>query len=76
MKDKNGVSIVDAFQKMLVDSNRKPNKIWVDKRSEFYNNYFKKWLKDNGIEMYSTHNERKSVVAERFMRTLKTKIYK
>ena len=76
MKDKNGVSIVDAFQKMLVDSNRKPNKIWVDKRSEFYNNYFKKWLKDNGIEMYSIHNERKSVVAERFMRTLKTKIYK
>ena len=76
MKDKNGVSIVDAFQKMLVDSNRKPNKIWVDKRSEFYNNYLKKWLKDNGIEMYSIHNERKSVVAERFMRTLKTKIYK
>ena len=76
MKDKNGVSIVDAFQKMLVDSNRKPNKIWVDKRSEFYNNYFKKWLKDNGIEMYSIHNESKSVVAERFMRTLKTKIYK
>ena len=76
LKDKNGVSIVDAFQKMLVDSNRKPNKIWVDKRSEFYNNYFKKWLKDNDIEMYSIHNEGKSVVAERFIRTLKIKIYK
>ena len=43
----------------------------------FYNNSFKKWLlKDNDIEMYSIHNEGKSVVAERFIRTLKTKIYK
>ena len=40
LKDKKGVSIVDAFQKILDDSNRKPNKIWVDKGSEFYNNYF------------------------------------
>ena len=76
LKDKKGVSIVDAFQKILDDSNRKPNKIWVDKGSEFYNNSFKKWLKDNNIEMYSAHNEGKSVVAERFIKTLKTKIYK
>ena len=55
---------------------RKPNKISVDKGSEFYNNSFKKWLKDNDIEMYSIHNEGKSVVAERFIRTLKNKIYK
>ena len=75
-KIKKGVSIVDAFQKILDDSNRKPNKIWVDKGSEFYNNSFKKWLKDNYIEMYSIHNEGKSVVAERFIRTLKNKIYK
>ena len=34
----------------------KPNKIWVDKGSEFYNNSFKKWLKDNDIEMYLVHN--------------------
>ena len=39
-------------------------------------NSFKKWLKDNDIEMYSIHNEGKSVAAERFIRTLKTKIYK
>ena len=71
-----GVCIVDAFQKILDKSGLKPNKIWVDKWSEFYNNYFKKWLKDNDIEMYSIHNEGKSVVAERFIRTLKTKIYK
>ena len=75
LKDKKGVSIVNAFQKILDDSNRKPNKIWVDKGSEFYNNSFKKWLKDNNIEMYSIHNEGKSLVAERFIRTLKTKIY-
>ena len=37
---------------------------------------FKKLLKDNDIEMYSTHNEGKSIVTERFIRTLKTKIYK
>ena len=76
LKDKKGVSIVDAFQKILKESNRKPNKIWVDKGSEFYNNSFKKWLKDNDIEMYSIHNEGKSVVAERFIRTLKNKIFK
>ena len=60
----------------MKESNQKPNKIWVDKGSEFYNISFKKWLKDNDIEMYSTNNEGKSVVAERFIRTLKTKIYK
>ena len=76
MKDKKGISIVNAFQKILSDSNRKPNKIWVDKESEFYNSSVKKWLKDNDIEMYSTHNKEKSIVAERFIRTLKTKIYK
>ena len=76
LKDKKGVSIVNAFQKILDDSTRKPNKAWVDKRSEFYNSSVKKWLKDNDIEMYSIHNEGKSVVAERFIRTLKNKIYK
>ena len=48
----------------------------MGKGSEFYNNSFKKGLKDNSIEMYSIHNEGKSVAAERFIRTLKTKIYK
>ena len=76
LKDKKGISIVNAFQKIWKESNRKPNKIWVDKGSEFYNNSFKKWLKDNDIEMYSIHNEGKSVVTERFIRTLKTKIFK
>ena len=76
-KDEKGISFVKAFQIILKQSNtRKPNKIWVDKGSEFYNASFKKWLQDNDIVMYSTHNEGKSVVAERFIRTLKSKIYK
>ena len=75
LKDKKGISIVKAFQSILKQSNRKPNKIFVDKGSELYNAYLKKWLRDNDI-MYSTHNEGKSVIAERFMRTLKSKIYK
>ena len=73
LKDKKGVSIVTAFQSILKESNRKANKIWVDKGSEFYNASFKKWLRDTGIVMYSTHNGGKS---ERFIRTLKSKIYK
>ena len=76
LKDKKGVNIVNAFQSILNKSKRKPNKIWVDKGSEFYNASFKKWLQDNDIIMYSTNNEGKSVVAERFVRTLKNKIYK
>ena len=76
LKDKKGISIVKAFQSILKQSNRKPNKIWVDKGSESYNDCFKKWMQDNDIVMYSTHNEGKAVVVERFIRTLKTKIYK
>ena len=76
LKDKKCVSIVNAFQIILKESRRKPNKIWVDKVSEFYNISFKKWLKDNDIEMYSTNNEEKSVIAEKFIRTLKNKIDK
>ena len=76
VKDEKSVSIVDAFQKILNNSNRKRNTIWVDKGSEFYNNSFKKWLKDNDIEKLSIHNEGKSVVAVKCIRLVKTKIYK
>ena len=75
VKDKKGSSIVNGFQK-LITKGRKPNKIWVDQGSEFYNQSFKDFLKINNIEMYSTYNEGKSVVAERFIRTLKNKIFK
>ena len=51
LKDKKGITITNAFQKILKESNKKPNKIWVDKGSKFYNSSFKKWLKDDDIEM-------------------------
>ena len=76
IKDKKGTSIVNALKKVISKGQRKPNKIWVDQGSEFYNQSFKDFLKINNIEMYSTYNEGKSVVAERFIRTLKNKIFK
>ena len=75
IKDKKVTCVVNAFQK-IISKGRKPNKIWVDQGSEFCNNYFKDFLKINNVEMYSTYNEGKSVVGERFIRTLKNKIFK
>ena len=74
LKDKKGISIVNAFQK-IISKERKPNKIWVDQGSEFYNKSFKDFLKINNIKMYSTYNEGKSVVAERCIRSSKNKIF-
>ena len=45
LKDKKGITITNSFQKILKESNRKPNKIWVDKGSESYNISMKLWLK-------------------------------
>ena len=56
LKDKKGTSIVIVFQK-ITSEGRKPNKIWVYRGSEFYNNFFKELLKTSNIEMYSTYNE-------------------
>ena len=75
IKDKKGASIANAFKK-IISEGRKPNKIWVDQGSELYNKSFTDFLKINNIDMYSTFNEGKSVIAERFIRTLKNKIYK
>ena len=76
LKHKKGITITNAFQKNLKESNRKPNKMWVDKDSEFYNTSMKLWQEKNNIEMYSTQNEGKFVVAKRFIRALKNNIYK
>ena len=75
IKDKKEASIVNAFKK-IISEKRKPNKIWVDQGSEFYNKSFKDFLKINNIEMHSAYYEGKSVVAERFIRTLKNKNFK
>ena len=76
LKDKKELQSVMLFRKFLDESKRKLNKILVDKGSEFYNRSMKPWLVKNDIKMYSTHNERKSVIAERLIRPLKNKIYK
>ena len=75
LKVKKGLTITNAFQKILDESNCKPNKISVDKGSEFYNRSMKSFLQNNDKEMYSTHNEGKSVIAVRFIKTLKNRIY-
>ena len=74
LKDKKRTSIVNAFQK-IISEERKPNKICVDQCSEFYNYYFKDFRKMNNLQMSSTYNEGKSVVAERFIKTLKNTIF-
>ena len=83
IKDKKETSIVNAFKKIISEKSeaeskgrRKPNKIWADQGIEFYNKSFKDFLKINNIEMYSTYNGGKSVLAERFIRTLKNTIFK
>ena len=74
LKDKKGITITNAFKKTLNDSNHRPYKIWVDKGNEFYNRSMKSWLQNSDIEMHSKHTERKSVVVERTISTLKNKI--
>ena len=75
-KRQKGITITNAFQKFRDESNCKPNKIWVDNGNKFYSRSMKSWLQDNDIEIYSTHNEGKSVVPERFIKILKNKTYK
>ena len=70
-----GITITNAFQKILDESNRKPNKILEDKGSEFYNWSIKSWLEKKDIEMHPTYNEWKSIVTERLIRNLNNQIY-
>ena len=76
LTDKKGKTVLDAFIETINESNPKPNKLWVDQGRELYNKLMQEWLDNNNNSMYSTHNERKSVIAERIIKTLKTKIYK
>ena len=76
LKGKKGTTITNTFQKILDKTNCKPRKIWVDEGSEFCKRSMKSWMKKNTREMYSTHNEGKSVAAKKITRTFKNKIYK
>ena len=74
LKSKRGISIFNAFQ-TIFSKGRKQNKIWIDLGCKFYNKLFKRFLKINNNEMYSTYIEGKSVVTERFIKTLKNKLF-
>ena len=76
LKDKKVTTVLSSFIEIVKDSKHKPNKLWADQGREFYNTLMQKWLDDNDILIYSTHNEGKSVVADWFKKTLKSKIYK
>ena len=75
LNDKKSITIVKTFQEILNESSRKPNKIWVDKRSKFCNRSMKICCRIM-IWKCIQHNERKSVALERFIRILNNKIYK
>ena len=76
LKDKKRVMVANSFQNIIDKSKHKSSKTWVDQDSKFYKKFVKSWLKDNDIEMYSTYNEGKPVVTWRFIKTLKSKIYR
>ena len=76
LKDKKGKTVLNAVTEIVNEFNHKPNKLWVDQGREFYNKLIQEWLDNNDILMYSTHNEGRSVIAEGFIKSLKSKIYK
>ena len=76
LKDKKGQTTTEAFKAIVKQSNRIPRKIWVDKGKEYYNKNMDEWLQENNIIRYSTYGEHKSVVVERFNRTLKEIMWK
>ena len=75
-KRKKGKTVLNAFIEIVNKSNRKTNRLRVDQRREFYNKLVQEWLGNNDILIFLTHNEGKSIIAERFIKTLKAKIYK
>ncbi len=75
LKDKKGSSVVKAFRKVFRDSSRRPKKLWTDKGREFYNKDVRQFLSP-GTELYSTDNEEKSSVVERWNRTMKERMFR
>jgi hypothetical protein len=76
IKTKKGEPVLHAFQQVLSSSARKPKFIWVDEGGEFYNKGMTQFLDEQGITRYSTYGKGKSVMVERFNRTLKTQMWK
>ena len=68
LKDKKGKAVLNAFMEIVNKNYHKPNKSWVNQGRKFYNKLMQKWLVINNILMYSSHNEVKSAIAERFIK--------
>ena len=75
LKNKKGETMVKAF-KTIFEEGRTPGKLWTDKGTEFYNKNMNDLRKLYDIELYSTENEEKSSIAERWIRTMKEKMFK
>ena len=75
LKDKKGETVAEALKTILKEG-RKPEYLWTDKGKEYYNKHVKELLDKNKITLYSTENEEKSSVCERWNRTIKTKMWK
>ena len=69
MKSKSGLSITNGF-KIVLGEHRRPEELWVDRGSEFYNKTFQSSLKQNETELYSIYSDLKAVFIERFNRKL------
>ena len=76
VKAKTGAAVSTAFEKVFKTSGRVPSKLWVDKGREFYNATVQQLLKKKGVSMYSTENEEKSSIVERWNRTIKRNMWK
>ena len=74
LKDKKGETVAEAFKKIFKEG-RKPQYLWTDKGKEYYNKHVKELLDKNKITLYSTENEEKSSVCERWNRTIKTQMW-
>ena len=72
LKDKQEITIRNSFENIFEEYQRIPRYLWVDNGTEFYNKTFKSFCDENDIKIYSTYNEGKAVVIERFNRTFKT----
>ena len=75
LKDKKGETVAQAFETIFKEG-RKPQYLWTDKGKEYYNKNMRELLEKNNITLYSTENEEKSSVCERWNRTIKTKMWK
>ena len=74
LKAKTGVALVHAFEKILKQGRRQPNRLQTDRGKEFYNQTFQRWLEEQGIQHFSTEGDAKASVVERFNHTLKERL--